>query len=228
MEADAIVALLNTDADVYRRLGARAERVEVCGVCSPGFQAGGGRDLRERLGIDGPLVAFLGVRRPYKGYDVLAAAIPRVVAARPDVTFAFVGPGDPVPTDGPGRVIDVGEADDEQRAAWLDAADLMCLPSAGEIFPVSILEAWSVRTPVLTSDIPTLSELVDRSGGGITAPREPAAVADAILALLAEPERLRALGESGHMFWKTHHTVEAVSRWHERLYERLVEAGAPR
>jgi glycosyltransferase involved in cell wall biosynthesis len=227
-DADAIVALLNTDADVYRRLGAPAQRVEVCGVCSPGVPSGGGAELRKRLGIDGPLVLFLGVRRPYKGYDVLAAAVPRVVAARSDVTFAFVGPGDPIPTDGPGRVIDAGEADDTERAAWLDAADLLCLPSAGEIFPVSILEAWSVGTPVLTSDIPTLRELIERSGGGATASRDPAAIADAILALLAEPERLRALGESGQMFWNAHHTVDAVTRWHEQLYERLIDQGAAR
>jgi phosphatidylinositol alpha-1,6-mannosyltransferase len=220
-EADAVVALLETDADVYRRLGAPASRVEVCGVCSPGVQSGGGSDLRERLGIMGPLVLFLGVRRPYKGYDVLLEAIPRVAATRPDVTFAFVGPGDPIEADGPPRVIDAGEADDAERADWLDAADLMCLPSAGEIFPVSILEAWSVGTPVLTSEIPTLHELVDRSGGGATAAREPEAVAEAIVALLAEPERLQALGESGHRFWKAHHTVEAVTRWHEELYERL-------
>ena len=121
--------------------------------------------------------------------DVLAAAAGRVAAAHPGVTFAFVGPGDPVSAAGAARVIDAGEADEAQRAAWLDAADLLCLPSAGEIFPVSILEAWSLRTPVLTSDIPTLTELVERAGGGVTAPREPDAVADAILALLADLQR---------------------------------------
>jgi glycosyltransferase involved in cell wall biosynthesis len=217
-----VVALLEAEADLYRGLGAPDDRVHVVGVCSPGVAADGGDALRARLGIDGPLVLFLGVRRAYKGHDVLAAAIPRVAGTRADVTFAFVGPGDPIVAADGGRVIDAGEADEAQRAAWLDAADLLCLPSAGEIFPVSILEAWSVGTPVLTSDIPTLSELIARSGGGATVPRDAAAVADAILALLADADRLRTLGESGHMFWQRNHTVEAVTRRHERLYEQLV------
>jgi glycosyltransferase involved in cell wall biosynthesis len=223
-DADAIFALLDVEADLYRRLGAPAERVHTVGVCSPGFQKGGD-DVRARHGIDGPLVLFLGVRRGYKGHDVLAAAAENVAVTRPDVTFAFVGPGEPV-GGGAARIIDAGEADEAQRAAWLDAADLLCLPSAGEIFPVSILEAWSVGTPVLTSDIPTLQELVERSGGGATAPREPRAVADAILALLGDPAGLRALGERGHMFWRQNHTIEAVARRHEEIYSALVRVEA--
>jgi glycosyltransferase involved in cell wall biosynthesis len=226
--ADAIFALLDVEADLYRRLGATPEAVHTVGVCSPGFQPGGGPDVRARHGIEGPLVLFLGVRRAYKGHDVVAAAAQRVAQTRPDVTFAFVGPGDPISSQGAARIVDAGEADEDERAAWLDAADLLCLPSAGEIFPVSILEAWSVRTPVLTSDIPTLSELVERAGGGVTAPRDPAAVTDAILALLADPQRLRALGESGHMFWSQNHTVQAVSRRHEEIYEALIGVQAAR
>jgi glycosyltransferase involved in cell wall biosynthesis len=227
-DADAILALLDVEADLYRRLGAASGRVHTCGVCSPGVKPGGAAGIRARHGIDGPLVLFLGVRRPYKGHDVLAAAAHRVAATRPDVTFAFVGPGEPVAADGAARIVDAGEADETQRAAWLDAADLLCLPSAGEIFPVSILEAWSVGTPVLTSDIPALSELVGRSGGGATAAREPDGVADAILALLGDPARLRALGETGHMFWKENHTVEAVTRRHEDVYAQLASVGAAR
>jgi glycosyltransferase involved in cell wall biosynthesis len=221
-DADAVVALLDAEAAVYSRLGVAAERIEVCGICSPGVPRGGGESLRRRHRIEGPLVLFLGVRRPYKGHDVLLEAASRVAAARPDVTFAFVGPGEPLgATDGV-RVIDAGAADDADRGGWLEAADLLCLPSAGEIFPVSILEAWSVATPVLTSDIATLRELIRRSGGGATAPREPAALADAILAFLGDSDRLRAAGESGRMFWEAQHTVKAIARRHEELYARLI------
>ena len=60
-------------------------------------------------------------------------------------------------------------------------------------------------------DIPTLTELVGKTGGGVVAPREPRAIAGAIRELLADPARLRALGESGRGAWEREFTVEAVS-----------------
>jgi glycosyltransferase involved in cell wall biosynthesis len=220
--ADRVVGLLDVDAAIYRELGVADERLALCGVCSPGARSGGGVALRERYGISGPLVLFLGVRRSYKGFDLLLEAAAIAGPRLPGITFAFVGPGAPITATAKGvRLIDAGEVDDDTKAAWLDAADLLCLPSRGEIFPVSILEAWSIGTPVLVSDLPTLSELVERAGGGITAPLDPEELADRIVALLNDPERLVELGKAGKTFWSTQCTPEHVAAWHEQLYESL-------
>jgi glycosyltransferase involved in cell wall biosynthesis len=219
--ADRIVALLESDAAVYRHLGISHDRIDVCGVGSPGVSSGHGAEIRVRFGIEGPLVVFLGVRRPYKGFDLLLQAAPRVALAVPGVAFAFVGPGDPLPEIAGVRVVDAGFVDERERAGWLEAADVLCLPSEAEIFPLSVLEAWSVGTPVVTSDLPTLIELVAKSGGGITARREPQALADAIVQMLSDPLRARALGEAGRAFWRGGFTVEAVAARHERLYASL-------
>ena len=217
--ATRVIALLETDAALYRELGVPGERVDVCGVCSHGVPAGHGEWMRRRFSIGGPLVLFLGARRPYKGFDILLQAARLVAASRPGVTFAFAGPGAPLPElDSPARIVDAGVVDERGRAGWLEAADLLCLPSEGEIFPISILEAWSVRTPVLTSDLATLTELVGKARGGVTAPREPRALADTILELLADRERLRAMGDSGYAFWASRHTVERVAAAHEAVY----------
>jgi glycosyltransferase involved in cell wall biosynthesis len=216
--ADRIVALLEAEADVYRDLG--AGRVTVVPVCSPGVPAGGGAELRQRLGLAGPLVLFLGVRRPYKGYDLLL----RAAELAPSVTFAFAGPGPRLERPG-ANVLDVGEVDADGRAAWLDASDLLCLPSQGEIFPGSFLEAWSVGTPVLASDIPTLRELVTTAGAGAVAPRTPSATASTLLDLLSDAGRLRSLGEAGRRYWAERCTPEAVAAAHERLYASLPSAG---
>ncbi len=228
-DADRVIGLLDVDAAVYGGLGVRDEQLAVCGVCSPGVAPGGGAELRERFGISGPLVLFLGVRRPYKGFDLISAAAPLVASRRPDVTFAFVGPGPPlVRENDASRLLDIGAVDDEEKAAWLDAADLLCLPSRGEIFPVSILEAWSVGTPVLVSDVPTLLELVGKTGGGEAVALDSGLLAARIVELVEHPERLCELGEAGRRFWSKSCTVEAVASWHERLYGSLVtpELGA--
>jgi glycosyltransferase involved in cell wall biosynthesis len=222
--ASRVIGLLEADTNLYRELGVVHERLAISGICSRGLQPGGGPAIRARYDITGPLVLYLGVRRPYKGFDVLLQAAHHLPTARPgaEVTIAFVGPGGKLSLTGAAcRILDIGAVGDEERAAWMDAADLLCLPSEGEIFPASILEAWSLGKPVLTSDIPPLQELLDRSGGGIAVARRPEALAQAITDLLSEPWRLRAMGEAGRAFWAAHHTVEAVADWHERLYASL-------
>jgi glycosyltransferase involved in cell wall biosynthesis len=225
--ADRVIALLEVEAGAYRRLGVAADRVEVCGVCTRGAAGGNARRVRERHRIEGPLVLFLGSRRPYKGIDVLLEACDTVGSYRDDVTLVVAGPGPPaVGTARNVRVIDVGTIEDEERADWLAAADVLCLPSASEILPVSVLEAWSTGTPVVTSDIPTVRELIEKSGGGLAVARDPRVLGEALVRLLAEPERLRKLGEMGLRHWKEHHTVERVGEWHERLYRRLTDSEA--
>ena len=221
-ETDRVVALLDADAALYRALGVPAEQIAVCGVGSDGVVAGQGAEIRRRHHVDGPLVVFLGVRRPYKGFDLLLRAAPQVARAVANTTFAFLGPGDSLPEylDG-ARIIDAGYVDEQERAGWLEAADLLCLPSEAEIFPVSVLEAWSVHTPVVVSDIPSLAELTASSGGGVAVPRDVQALASTLTSLLLDPERLDRLGEAGHSYWETGHTIDAIVRRYEALYATL-------
>jgi glycosyltransferase involved in cell wall biosynthesis len=164
-------------------------------------------------------VLFLGQRRGYKGYDLVEAAAARV----PEATFAFVGPG---PAVHGANVIDAGLVDDDERAAWLDAADLLCLPSEAEILPVSILEAWSTGTPFLASEIPPLRELAE-SGGGWVAPRDVNALAARLRDLVRDAEALRAAGELGRSAWESQYTPGAVAAAYAGVYSSLVEQREP-
>ena len=220
--ADRIIALLESDAAVYRDLGVAEDRLRVCGVCSPGIARGGGPKLRAERGITGPLVVFIGVRRAYKGHDLLLQAAERLAETRHDVAFAFVGPGAPIAAAGRAHVIDAGPTSEDARADWLDAADLVCLPSAFEIFPNTVLEAWSAGTPVLLSDITPLRELVDQSGGGEVVARDPDALAEAIVRLIDDPARLERMGAAGRARWASAYTPAAVAARHEQLYAEVL------
>jgi glycosyltransferase involved in cell wall biosynthesis len=221
--ATCVIAQLEADADLYRDLGVPEERLVICGVGSPGVPAGHGASIRERFGISGPLVLFLGVRRPYKGFDRLVEAAPFVSSQRPDVTFAIVGPGPELShTPGNVRIIDVDRnVPDLERAGWLEAADVLCVPSEGESFGAVVTEAWSVGTPAIVADIPTSRELVSKARGGIAVSPEPRSLAKAILTLVSNPAEARALGESGRSYWLANYTVSAVVQRHERLYSSL-------
>jgi glycosyltransferase involved in cell wall biosynthesis len=78
--------------------------------------------------------------------------------------------------------------------SWLDA-DLYIQPSRGEMFGMAAAEAMALGLPVVASRVGGLAELIsDGSTGVLVEPGQPAALAGAIQALLADPERGRRLG----------------------------------
>lgn len=221
-QADRVVATGEADASVYLGLGVREDRLAIVAPCTAPLPAGGGNALRRAREIgDGPLVLFLGVRRDYKGFDVLLRAAPAVARELPDVSFAFVGPGAPLRASEGARVLDIGPVDVEEKAAWLEAADVVALPSAFESFGLVVAEAWSLGTPVVTSRAPALAELVEAGGGGLAVEREPDAVARALLELLRDPPAARGLGESGRAHWRANHTPERTAARLLELYRGL-------
>src|SRR5579872_4506345 len=224
--ATGAIAQLGSEAAAYRSLGVEPRRIAICGACSPGVEAGHGAALRARIAHDGPLIVYLGARRAYKGVDLLLEAAPLVRERVPDLRIAFVGAGAPLGAHDP-CVLDVGAVDDDERAAWLEAADVVCLPSAAESFGLAVLEAWSVGTPVVTSDIPALHELVTAAGGGWTSTREPRALADVLAAALADPGALERAGARGRAAWLDAYTPAAVAARFESVFRTAVPtAGA--
>jgi glycosyltransferase involved in cell wall biosynthesis len=217
-EADLVIATTASDAEVYRRLGVPDDRIRVCPLPTPPPGPGDGQALRRQQRIEGPLVLFIGVRRTYKGVGELVKAAERLTI--PEARVAFVGPGPPLPHVPP-NVLDVGAVSDVERSAWLGAADVVCLPSAQESFGLAVSEAWSVQTPVVTSDIPVLRERTARSGGGIATSTEPAALADALETLLGDEALRRRMGAAGHAWWKEHESPESVAAWHRATYADL-------
>ena len=192
-EADAVLALLESEADDYRAWGVPAERLHVTGVFRMPGEAG---EMPVSLPAGHPVVAFIGVKRFYKGIDVMRAAAPAVWERYPDTMFVLAGPGDDAPpAQADPRLIELGWISDAQKFALLDRADILCLPSRSEILPGVILEAWERGKPVVTSDIPNLKSLV--GDGGIACPPDPASLAAALVSLIGDPDRRRILGAWG-------------------------------
>src|SRR5205814_3804053 len=101
---------------------------------------------RAALGVSGDerLVLFAGRPTPEKGIEVLAQALTRL----PGVRGVVAGPaGAPAPLDS------LGVLDPEALAAWMAAADVLCLPSFAEGTPVAVSEALACGTPVVASAV---------------------------------------------------------------------------
>jgi len=219
--ADKVIATCVTDALVYERLGVPSDAIAICPLPTARPSEGGGKELRERRRIGGQIILFLGVRRPHKGIAELVDAAAIVHRSFPDSVFAFVGPGPKLPGGPHINVLDVGVVGDEERDAWLDASDVVCLPSSSESYGLTISEAWSAHKPVVTSDLPVLKERVESVGAGLAVAKTPAALADAIATLLADVSLSKKFGEAGYQYWEQTSTPERYAEWHLAEYRRV-------
>jgi phosphatidyl-myo-inositol dimannoside synthase len=227
---DVVIALLCAERAAYERAGVSPTRIQVVGVPAP-IPSYFDRSLFESTfpSIRHPFVLFVGVKRPYKGYELMLEAAPHVWHRFPEVTFLFLGPRSKESVKFfsqvvDSRIVEVGKVPDELRDAALARCSVVCLPSATEILPNVVLEAWAARKPVIVSDIPTLAELV--AGGGLTTARTSTAIAEAIIHLLDNPHLAARLGEEGHRKATEEFSASRIASALEDIYNAVTQRAA--
>lgn len=189
------------------------DRLEAAGLANDTFMkitqgpllagSAGPQEFRQRLGIRDKLVLFLSRRVPSKGWQHLLAAAPAILRRHPDTTVAFAGPApdghsaDLVAAAGDGRIVDLGLLDEADKHSALWAADLLCVPTVADAFPMVFVEAWWCNTPVVCGPFPGAGEVVREGVDGRIVDATPGAVAVAVNELLDDPENLRRMGMAG-------------------------------
>ena len=164
-------------------------------------------------GAAAPRVTFVGRLEPRKAPDVLLAAAPKVLAALPATRFVFVGrdvmeSGTPCSSAWLLREADrLGVAHAVQLRGQLDRAGVLeemrratvcAFPSRWESFGNVVAEAAAVGRPVVASAIAPFRELVvEGITGRIVGGEGPEAWSAALLELLRDRERARAMGSAG-------------------------------
>jgi glycosyltransferase involved in cell wall biosynthesis len=91
-------------------------------------------------------------------------------------------------------------------------ADLLCVPSRSEAFPLVILEAMARAVPVAASAICAVPEMLDFGGAGFLV--EPVSVPGwraSLAQILADPAALSSVGRRGFERMRKHYTVEAMT-----------------
>ena len=165
------VCVLNREDAVAMRAILPRNRVHVVASCGVGcdletfdpcrFPAEIRQELRGRLGIglDSLVVAYVGRRTAFKGFDVAVRGFMR--AGLEQASLLLVGAPDDAHASGltaaerstlavDPRVIDAGWQWDV--APYLAVADICLLPSTREGLPVTAMEALAMGVPVLTVD----------------------------------------------------------------------------
>jgi glycosyltransferase involved in cell wall biosynthesis len=156
------------------------------------------------VGADQVVAGVVGRLVWEKGYAELFEAAKRLRQTRPEVVVVVVGPTDPEKSGSLtqadidraralGNVLFLGERRDVQ--ALYPGFDLFVLASHREGFPRAAMEASACGLAVVATDIRGCRQVVDHQKTGLLVPvRDPAALADAIETLAADPDRRRSMG----------------------------------
>jgi glycosyltransferase involved in cell wall biosynthesis len=198
------------------------------------------QEARAALGLpsEGPLVGAVSRLEPVKGIKFLIQAFAQVDNA----TLVIVG-------DGPEHAA-LGELTGNlgivDRVHWaghrrdvpylLPALDVFVQPSLHEGMPNTVLEAMAAGLPIVATAVGGTPEVVvDGITGLLVPPRDPDRLAEAIVALLRDPNLRRTMGRSGRQRVAENFTVERMVEQTQKMYEQLLtekgivsRGGAPR
>lgn len=221
----------------WMRVGALPPvEVIVHGVDTAAVQSGPGARIAARtllrLPAGAPVIGTVGNFTPKKGQDILLHAVARIRDTHPDVRLVMVGSGprerhlrDLVGQLGLGaNVIFAGSRDDVP--AILAGFDVFALSSLYEGLSIALLEAMAAGIPCVATRVGGVPEILqDGHEGRLVSPSDATALADAILAVLADPEARAGMGEAGQAQAARFDAGVAVQRI-EQIYRDLQVAPA--
>lgn len=227
--------------EVHRALGYRDGRMT---VIPNGFDLERFRpdpvaraELRAELGISdaSPLIGLVGRFDPQKDLPTFVAAARQVRSACPDCRFLLAGQGMDRDNRALGTWIQdaglaeaihlLGPRSDVPRV--LAALDLLVSASAyGEGFPNVIGEAMASAVPCVVTDVGD-SGLIIGDTGRLVPPRAPAALAQAIGALVGcSAETRRAMGAAARARVRAEYDLPVIVERYQALYLATVAQGA--
>ncbi|MFZ5669473.1 MAG: glycosyltransferase [Pseudomonadota bacterium] len=185
------------------------------------------------LGLGGREVLLtFGLLSPGKGLETVIRALPAIVAARPEALYVVLGATHPRLAAREGETYreglralaqDLGVAghvrfvnayvDRPRLLEWLAAADIYVTPYLNEsqITSGTLSYAVALGKPVISTPYWHAQELLDGGRGVLTPFNDPAALAEAAVALLTDPGRMQAMRR------------KAWEKGRETLWSRLAE-----
>lgn len=152
-----------------------------------------------------PLILYLGRLEYQKGPDIMVEAIPHVLEHRGDAFFIIAGKGEMKPQLEK-RIEELGVSDrvrmpgyvsEEGKLDYLNASDIVCIPSRNEPFGLVLFEAWSAGDAVVASNVGGLGENIDNFVNGIKTDPEPKPIAWGINFAIDDPELVKRFGREG-------------------------------
>jgi glycogen synthase len=158
----------------------------------------------ERQAVDENLIVSIGRLERYKGHHRVIAALPEILARRPDIRLWIAGEGPykshlwnlarKLGVDHRVNIHAIPATERGRMARELSKAALVILMSEYETHPIAALEAVALGRPVLVADTSGLSELAQRGlAEAIPLKSTPVQIAEAVIKNINQPINVMTL-----------------------------------
>jgi glycosyltransferase involved in cell wall biosynthesis len=190
--------------------------------------------FRARLGLapDAVVIGSVGRLVEQKDYPTQLRAFTLAVARHPGAVMLLVGDG-PLRAEMEGLVRSLGIAERVKFAGHSDeipialrSMDVYVLASKFEPYGVALLEAKAAGTAIVATRVNEIAEILgDGEPGGplgvLVPPADPAAMAEAFVALAGDGARRRDLGARASRDAAVRHSLPAAIDTYQNLYDEL-------
>lgn len=190
------------------------------------------------LGGRSPVVLFVGRLRTRKAVAVLLEGFAHLLEAAPGAQLILAGDGEHRATlERRAEALGItaatrflGAVARAQLDPWYRAADIFCLPSTYEGFPVAILEAMAAGLPVVATSVSGIPEAIEDGVTGLLVEPEDASGLAQALGQLAHDAALRSeMGRNARRSLRQKFSIETVAAAYLEHFETLLpEASASR
>lgn len=224
-----LIAVSQAERGQFLRLGVPQQRVERIpnGLMLDEFEdlprAG---SFRQRWGIEGRIVAYLGQISPRKGVEHLVEAFRG--GAIDGATLVIAGNDMGALTEAKSRaddrVVFAGLLEGDDRLALLVDADVLVYPSTDEVFGLVPFEGLMCGAPVVVGGDCGCGELISAAGAGLLVQHADVdGLRARVRTLLRDGDAARAMVERGRAYVREHLSFERVAAQHHRLYAAVLD-----
>lgn len=177
------------------------------------------------------VILFLSRIDPKKNLEALIDAFARSLQLRATATLVIAGSGEAGYVASlqarakragiADHVVWLGHVEGSQKAMAMASATLFCLPSYSENFGIAAVEALFAGLPCILGEGVAISKEVAASGAGIAVKPDSAAVGRALDELIADPVRLRRMGQNAQALADREYSLETMTRLLIDLYKDI-------
>jgi L-malate glycosyltransferase len=121
------------------------------------------------------------------------------------------------------RIDLIGRVERDRVAEVMRQCNVYCLPSDGEPFGISALEAMACGKPVVATNAGGLAYLVPDLGGRKVSPGDAKALAEALIEILSSPKLQQDMGEFNRSLVEENYSWEQIIEKLESIYNKFVE-----
>jgi len=184
--------------------------------------------VRRELGLESNFViGCIGKFIWFKGHRFLFEAFAKIVDKIPNARILLLGDGQRALIDKQiadlslgGKIVFGGYRDDIPEC--LSALDVVVHPSLTEAFCQVITESMAVERPVIATFVGGAAEAIaDGQTGMLVAPRNPSAIASAILELYGDPDKAKQIGKAARNKVMSSFTYARMVQEQVERYARL-------